>query len=919
MLKRVSIGAFLALVVIGILVVLLFRNRYSYQESLAAEAVPANAVLFIDQLDYGFFSTDMQSDSQLWEELLTYNYFHHFDSLFKHLNNYIVRNPLLKRSVENENLGLSLHLLGKDRLSALFYLSLEEDISPSDMDAAIQSNFGEEVIVNERRYETVLLKDVSFKSSARIKGFTYVITDGLLIAGTSSMLLEDAVRSLNSAGGIYHQGGFKKVAATAGKYVLGNLYLNYAYLNHLFFPLISSEMQHEYAPIPELAVWGEFDIDLRENAWLLNGMTYADDSLKGWLNLFREQSPVRLEAPSFIPSNAIEFLTVGISDIQQFKSAFIEELKVREQYPSFQQSDNNSRKILGASMFSKTLELINDEIVWFTLEENPNERFSEVVMIEVKSRSEAMDLFTGWVSEMAAIRGEGLQLYTDSYQLDDQVSYTIYTLPEQFYHQTIVERFIGSHFAFYDNYLIFSDSKGAISRTIYQNVLHKTLKNELYFGDLNNLLSTKANLTYFLRPEPYLVRKEHLMKKQVNQLSEEISGTIRKIPGIIVQYAREGDMFYSNISVAYSPKLKEQAHTVWESLLDSTVSDKPYLVLNHYTSEKEILVQDSKNLLYLMNSAGRILWKVPLDAPILSEVIQVDYYSNGKLQYLFNTAEGIHLIDRNGNYVDRYPVKLRADATNGIALFDYDNRREYRIFVACEDRRVYVYDMEGRIVPGWSFRRSEGIVQKPVQHFRIAEKDYIVFSDQIRPYILDRRGDERVFIKEPVVVSDKNIFYLDMNISGKGPRFITTDAKGSVIGINLSGEVDRILDHSATSDHFLRIRDMNQDGQIEFIFADENELEVLDLKGERIFSFKIKSDISTIPDIYQFSSSDLKIGLTDTDNNMIYLINSDGSVYEGFPLEGNTRYSIGYFAGSDSRFNLVVGNQNGFLYNYSIE
>jgi len=142
MLKRILTGVVLALIVIALLAVLFFRNRHSYKESFAAEAVPANAVLFIDKLDYKFFSSDLQSESQLWEELLMYQYFHQFDSLLQHLNDYIVRNPLLKRCVEKENLSLSLHLLGRDRLSALFYLSLEEDVSQSDMDAAIQSNFG---------------------------------------------------------------------------------------------------------------------------------------------------------------------------------------------------------------------------------------------------------------------------------------------------------------------------------------------------------------------------------------------------------------------------------------------------------------------------------------------------------------------------------------------------------------------------------------------------------------------------------------------------------------------------------------------------------------------------------------------------------------------------------------------------------
>ena len=125
---------------------------------------------------------------------------------------------------------------------------------------------------------------------------------------------------------------------------------------------------------------------------------------------------------------------------------------------------------------------------------------------------------------------------------------------------------------------------------------------------------------------------------------------------------------------------------------------------------------------------------------------------------------------------------------------------------------------------------------------------------------------------------------------------------------------------SATSDHFFRIKDINQDGNTEFIYADKNLLEVFDLNGKRLFSFKIKGgSIRSLPDIYEFSSSDLKIGLTDEENNLIYLINSDGTLYDGFPLEGNTRYSIGYFSGFDSRFNLIVGSQNGFLYNYSIE
>jgi hypothetical protein len=115
------------------------------------------------------------------------------------------------------------------------------------------------------------------------------------------------------------------------------------------------------------------------------------------------------------------------------------------------------------------------------------------------------------------------------------------------------------------------------------------------------------------------------------------------------------------------------------------------------------------------------------------------------------------------------------------------------------------------------------------------------------------------------------------------------------------------------------MQDLDMDGVPEYILAHDNELTVLHQDGKRLFSYRVKDRISGAPDIYKFSASDIKIGLTDQSRNRIYLINSDGSLYEGFPLEGSTRFSIGYFAGSDSRFNLLVGSANNFLYNYSIE
>jgi len=107
------------------------------------------------------------------------------------------------------------------------------------------------------------------------------------------------------------------------------------------------------------------------------------------------------------------------------------------------------------------------------------------------------------------------------------------------------------------------------------------------------------------------------------------------------------------------------------------------------------------------------LWKVPLREKITGSVYMIDYFRNGKYQLLFSGKNYIHMLDRNGNYVERYPVRLRSPATNSLALFDYDNNLNYRLLIAGEDKMVYAYDKTGSVVKGWKpFKQTEQYIQR---------------------------------------------------------------------------------------------------------------------------------------------------------------------------------------------------------------
>ena len=93
----------------------------------------------------------------------------------------------------------------------------------------------------------------------------------------------------------------------------------------------------------------------------------------------------------------------------------------------------------------------------------------------------------------------------------------------------------------------------------------------------------------------------------------------------------------------------------------------------------------------MISADAKILWSAPVSGPVLSDVFQIDLYRNGKIQYLFNTKEKLYLIDRNGNSVSGFPVVFDSPATNGVNVFDYDNNRKYRYFIAFENRTVKAF------------------------------------------------------------------------------------------------------------------------------------------------------------------------------------------------------------------------------------
>ena len=73
-----------------------------------------------------------------------------------------------------------------------------------------------------------------------------------------------------------------------------------------------------------------------------------------------------------------------------------------------------------------------------------------------------------------------------------------------------------------------------------------------------------------------------------------------------------------------------------------------------------MIIQDGNKNIYLINEKGKRLWKKQLGGLILDKINQLDYYKNGKLQYVFNTEDSLYILDRLGRNVENFPIELNS-------------------------------------------------------------------------------------------------------------------------------------------------------------------------------------------------------------------------------------------------------------------
>ena len=403
-----------------------------------------------------------------------------------------------------------------------------------------------------------------------------------------------------------------------------------------------------------------------------------------------------------------------------------------------------------------------------------------------------------------------------------------------------------------DNYSLNSNSN--YKKIAFEEIIENEEK--LYFNFKNDLLTdydiistNQENKFDFFQPDS---TDAVLDLYKIFQLKE--GNNFASINGIISNY--KDDSKNSEIELKF------------ETSISNEIILGPLIVKNHTNNKNEVFIQDSENTIYLINENGQIEWTKKINDRVIDEVMQIDSYKNGRLQYVFATQNSLHMIDRKGRDVGKFPLKFKDQITKPVSVFDYDNNKNYRLLITQNDE-LFMFDSKGNRVRGFDYNKKNKIITKP-EHFRISNKDIIVFKTSDDLKILNRKGKVRIKIKEDYNYSKDEIFQYQNSL-------LTTTLNNKIVKIDMNGNSKEVSSMSFNG-KYVSDKKTIYTLQKNILSNSKKNIEIQFGKYENFSAISDKKN--TLINIY------------DSQNNKLYLFDDEINTVKGFPILADANASF---------------------------
>lgn len=760
---------------------------------------------------------------------------------------------------------------------------------------------GNNLLSNRELQSIISSKDFSYitREFGRFSYIRFVDIDTLyafsnqryLFISPHERLLVSMLEQIDNDVKIYSNPEFQRVKNTLGTAVPLHFFVNYDAFESF---VVANAHTKNSATANRFAGFfmgfAALDLLLKPDILVMNGYSVATDSSSS-LRPLKYQLPVNNTIINVLPFNTTMMLHYGMSDYLSFWEEFVDNELVAKW------NDNLHARL-------------DEELI---------AGLSEVAFCTVGPASSPV--FVARVNDPTKVAHFMGKLDSQYGMLENIVSqgYTIKRVnvkgfvPDVFGY--CFTEIMSCSYSFVDQYLVIANDIQDVQDVISCYRSGRTLDLSEAFVPFQNHMLESSNITLYISCVDNQKFINRYVGGELSSFLKENDSFLQNFQAFSLQLSSSKDLVYTSFNLQKKTSDTEDSNVVWKVNLDSPMQGNPNIVPDFASRQNAVVVFDSENQMYLIDSYGNIRWKKAVSETPISAVQVVDFNRNGQIQYLFNTANYLYLIDCDGNDVSGYPRRLLCEASNGLSVFDYENNKTYRVMICGTDKFVYNYDLHGEETEGWNRHRTEALVTQPVKHVVADNKDFIIVTDvDGSARILDRQGRIRIPLKSDFKKSQNADFY-ENRTNHKG-IVLTTDAEGQLLYVANDGGLARTDFGSFTESHRFLYEDFNGDDDLDFIYLDDNKLRVFDRYKKELFAYEFDSEIKTKPVFYRLSRNKRILVFVSESAHEIFLLDMKGNMEVASGLSCDSGFAIGSLKGNNE-VNLVGGSGNS-LFNYLI-
>ena len=361
--------------------------------------------------------------------------------------------------------------------------------------------------------------------------------------------------------------------------------------------------------------------------------------------------------------------------------------------------------------------------------------------------------------------------------------------------------------------------------------------NSSVFSDNKNIEFDQSHSRFSYYSQQRLLKSIELATSDLNNIIYNIFKSVGGLSWTINNY---NNRIHHGLNLKkFSPR-KVDKKILWKVTIPH-ITWGPFTLNNHRSGTKDIIVQDKENTIHLISAGGKIKWSRSLESKILGDISQIDAYKNNKYQMVFNTKSKLHIVDILGNEIDDFPIKFSYEATNPLAVFDYDLNKDYRFLVVGDDNKIHNYNISGSKVSGWINPELSSRVNRALRHFAINGLDYI-FSVQNNGTIKlhNRRGGERFTVKNNLELKKSADFSIRKSFIIDSTSIIFEDSMNGISELLFGGSVKKIhkqLDDTLDGKYNWKIFSNTKFNKINYCLKGLEKLKIID-QSDEIFQFQ---------------------------------------------------------------------------------